>query len=211
MARLHHVPVHTVVAQRPSSGPVTGGPTWKASLPTPSRAVEPWFSLTPQVPSVDNRLGSSSDAGIAATLETFGSVTGPSVSGHAVKSAAGSEAWPAVLGGLPVPPGTPAPAADTEFFRYSHARIALDADGLGRGRQCLLLVAVRAVGPGEQAGVQLFAGTECIGEDPVTGDDRIGALIDVPDHGALALDIRLRLVGAPAARLAILGVQGHLL
>lgn len=205
MARLHHVAAATVLAQWPADGPSTGGPTWKPSHPTPVGAVEPWFALTPRVPWVDNRLGTKSDAGVAATLETFGGVTGPSA------LVPGSESAPAVLGGQAVPPGTPSPPTVGEFSRYSHARIALDAEGIPTGHQCLLLVAVRALPPREVAAVQLFVGTDHIADDPITGEDRLALVVDVPDGGRLALDIRLRLVGGPTERLAILGVAGHLL
>ena len=207
MARLHPVRASTVLSQWPNDGPTTGGPTWKPSHPTPVGAVEPWFSLTPRVPALDNRLGTKSDTGVAATLETFGGVTGPS----ALVAGSGSEAWPAVLGGQAVPPGTPAPPSVAEFSRYSHARIALEAEGIPTGRECLLLVAVRALPPREVAAVQVFVGTDHIADDPVTAEDRLALLVDVPDGGRLALDVRLRLVGGPTERLAILGVAGHLL
>jgi len=203
MARLHHITVDTVVAQRPRTGPATLGPTWKPSHPTPLGAIDVWFSLTPSVPSVDNLTGLDSELGVAATLETFGGVTGPTA------ARPGSEPFAAVLGGQAVAAATPAPATVDEFARHSHARLALAAQGLGAGRQCLIIAALRATGPTERAAVQLFAGTQFIGEDAVHGDERIAVLIDVPENGRLALDLRLRLVGGPATRVAILGVQGH--
>lgn len=204
MPRLHHVPLRTVVSQTPSTRLATGGPTWKPSHPVPRGAIEPWFSLTPRGSAVDNRTVGAADEGVAATLETFGSVTGPS----ATFSGAG-EAWPAVLGGQPVAPGTPGPTAEAEFLRHSHACVALDADGLGQGRQCLLLVAVRAVGPTERAAVQVFVGTEFVAEDQIHQEERIAVLVDIADNGRLRIDLRLRLVGGYDARLALLGVTGH--
>ena len=205
MARLHHVRLQTVVAQRSTEAPATGGPSWKASHPIPHGAVEPWFQLTPRVPSIDTRVGRSGEVGVAAVLECFGAVTGPSA-----MLPGGTEAS-AVLGGQPAAPGTPAPAAAAEFGRHSHVKIAVDAEGLSSGRQCLLVIAVRGLGTSERAAVQIFAGTAFVGEDQVQGEDRLAVLLDVPDHGRLAIDLRLRLVGGLATRLAIHGVDAHLL
>ncbi|MCA9652891.1 MAG: hypothetical protein H6712_20740 [Myxococcales bacterium] len=209
MARLHHVSRETLLALRPTMrGPVSEGPSWKASRPDAlDAAIAPWFSLTPRSPSFDSRVGDS-DAELSATMATFGGVTGPRARGEGLPE--GTEPPAVVLGGNPVAPGTPAgPVAMRP--RQCSVRLRLSAEGLAPGRQCLVLVAVATMG-GRDHRVQLMLGETMLGEDRVRGEDRLGVLLDVPDDGRLLLELWLRLASSDAeAHLGVRGIQGHLL
>lgn len=189
-------------------GPVADGSTWKVAHPDgPDAAVPAWFSLTPRSPSTDSRVGNA-DEELSATMATFGGITGPRVApiGHG----GGAEPPPVILGGNPVAPGTPAGPRES-LMRQCTVRLRLAAEGLARGRQCLVLVAVRAMGVGEHR-VQLLLGETILAEDAVRGEDRLGMLLDVPDDGRLRLELWLRLCARdPGAQLGVRGIQGHLL
>lgn len=188
-------------------GPQSGEPSWKAARPEAGdAALSPWFSLTPRSPSFDSRVGDS-DAELSATMATFGGVTGPR--GPAQQSE-GTEPPPVVLGGNPVAPGTPAGAVAARP-RQCTVRLRIAAEGLGAGRQCLVLAAVTALA-GRDHRVQLILAETMLGEPPVHRDDRIAILFDVPDDGRLRVELWLRLASSDAAAtLGVRGIQGHLL
>lgn len=209
MARLHHVSREQLMALRSSmQGPVAEGSAWKVTHPDgPDAAVPAWFALTPRSPSIDSRVGDS-DVELTATMATFGGITGPQVVASAHPG--GAEAPAVVLGGNPVAPGTPAGPARART-RQCTVRLCLAAEGLARGRQCLVLAAVRAMGSGEHV-VQLLLAETILGEDLVRGEDRLAVLLDVPDDGRLRLELWLRLCSHDTgAQLGVRGIQGHLL
>ncbi|MCA9709182.1 MAG: hypothetical protein KDK70_25280 [Myxococcales bacterium] len=209
MARLHHVSREQLLALRPSlQGPRVGEASWKAAHPEgPDAALPAWFSLTPRSPSIDSRVGGS-DVELTATLETFGGVTGPRVA--ALERIGAAEPPAVVLGGNPVPPGTPAGPVEART-RQCTVRLRLLAEGVPRGRQCLVLLAVCALGSGEHR-VQLLLGEATLAEDVIHGEDRLAVLLDVPNDGHLQVDLWLRLCASDAgAQLGVRGAQGHLL
>lgn len=209
MALLHYVSREQLRALRaPSPTPEPEGATWKVSHPDgPDAAVPAWFSLTPRSPSIDSRVGAS-DVELSASMATFGGITGPGVA--PARRASGGVPPPVVLGGNPVAPGTPAGALD-ERTRQCAVRLRLAAEGLGRGRQCLVLAAVSAVGTGDHR-VQILLGDTTVAEDPVGKDERIAVLLEVPNDGRLQLEMWLRLASSGArAQLGVGGIEGHLL
>jgi hypothetical protein len=203
VARLVHVGLGTLLAQRDEMRPPPDGGGIKASRPRQPTTVEAWFELSPRHPWVDTRVREGIE-GLAASLETFGGVTGPGLAGD-------READEVVLGGHFVAGGTLAPEDLSVFDRQCTARIAVAADGLSRPRECLVVVAVRGLGEQGRARVQTFVGRELVGEDFVYGEDRIAVLAEL--RGELAtFELRLRLAGPDHdSKLGIQGVQGHLL
>lgn len=190
--------------------PKVGAPSWKPARPrTEGAGLRPWFDLTPRSPSIDSRVGAN-DVELSATLATFGGVTEPGPGATGPDD--GAERPPVILGGNPVAPGTPAGPIEHRS-RQCTVRVRVSAEGLSRGRQCLLLAALAALGHPERPHyVQVLLGETVLGEDLITGDDRVGVLFDVPDDGRLALDLWLRLAASEVgARLGVWGVQGHLL
>lgn len=209
VAPLHYVDREQLTALRSSmQGPHTEGLSWKVSHPDgPDAALPAWFTLTPRSPTLDSRVGGA-DVELTATLETFGGVTGPPVASP--KRTGGIEPPSVVLGGNPSPLGAPPGSVRTRQGQCT-ARLRLLAEGLGRGRQCLILAAVAALGSGEHR-LQLVLGASVIAEDPILGEERIAVLFEVPTDGHLLLDLWLRLCSADAgARLGVRGMQGHLL
>lgn len=203
MARLIHIGAGILIAQRNAMRPPpdTGGA--KASRPRTPAPVEPWFELSPRHPLVDSRVREGIE-GVAASLETHGGITGPMV--HADR-----DADEVVLGGIHVASGTLAPEDLSVFDRQCTARIAVAAQGLARPRECLIIAAVRGLGPPRRARVQSFVGHELVGEDIVDGDDRIAALVELRGEDVV-FDLRLRLAGPEReARLGVRGVQAFLL
>jgi hypothetical protein len=189
----------------PSSAPVDA-PTWRPARPRQAAAVEPWIALTPEAPSSDTRVGGRLGPGVVATLETFGGLTGPAV---LAGDDAGAERVPIVLGGAIVPPGTPPPDDAATFAQRCAVRLRVRAEHLGRGRQCLLVFALRGEGP---VIVQSFVGLVPVAEDAVHGEDRIAFAVDADDAGGLALALVLRVCGTdPGVRLGVRGVVGYLL
>lgn len=189
----------------PDLGPTV--PAWRPSRPHPAAGVEPWLQLTPDAPTADTRVGPGVGPAVVATLETFGGITGPSVA-----ATEGGDRPPVVLGGAPLPVGSPPPDTPGAFRRQCAIAVVLRADELPRGRQCLLVFAVRADGPSHRAIVQSFAGVVPIAEDLVEGEDRLAFAIDADDRGGLAIDLSLRLCGTdPGTRLGLRGVVGYLL
>lgn len=188
--------------------PILAGASWKPARPdAPDAALAPWFSLTPRSPSVDSRVGDS-DAELSATLATFGGVTGPRPREAGLPD--GVETPPVVLGGNPVPPGTP-PGPVAHRTRQCTARLRIAAEGLGPARQCLVLAAVTALG-GRDHRVQLLLGESSLGEDRVAGEERLAVLLEVPDDGTLRVELWLRLASSDVdAQLGVRGVLGHLL
>ena len=165
------------------------------------------FPLTPRSPSIDSRVGDS-DVELTATMATFGGITGPRVA--PARRTNGTEPPPVVLGGNPMPPGTP-PGPALERSRHCAVRLRLAAEGLGRGRQCLVLAAVSAVGTGDHR-VQILLGDTSVAEDPVGKNDRLVLLLEVPNDGRLLVELWLRLASLDiGAQLGIHGFQGHLL
>lgn len=187
-------------------GPAAEGASWKAARPDGTgEAVAPWFSLTPRSPSVDSRIGGS-DVELSATMATFGGITGPR-STAGLES--GAEPPPVVLGGNPVPPGTP-PGPVAARPRQCAVRLRLAAEGIAGDHQCLVLAAVCALSP--DCRVQVLLGELGLGELTVAGEDRIALLVDVPDDGRLVMELWLRLCSLdPEARLGVRGLEGHLL
>ncbi len=164
------------------------------------------FVLTPRAPSVDSRVGGTG-VELSATLATFGGMTGPEATAGLD---ANTDTPLLVLGGNPVVPGTP-PGTAVERARHCAVRLRLVAEGLARGRQCLLLAAMRALAPTEHR-VQVLLGHEVLAEDIISGEDRVAVLLDVPDDGRLQVELWLRLASHdPHARLGLRGVQGQLL
>ncbi len=181
-------------------------PSWKAVRPEGTGdAVVPWFSLTPRSPSIDSRIGDS-DAGLTATMATFGGMTGPRTT---IGLADGADAPPVVLGGSPVPPGAPAgPVAARP--RHCSVRLRVAAGGVEGDHQLLVLVAVCALS--SDCRVQVLLGELAIGELCIRAEDRIAILVDVPLEGRLLMELWLRLASLdPDARLGLRGIEGHLL
>lgn len=207
MARLHHVSSGVLTGTTAGASLPTRSTGFKATPPAARVGVEPWFSLTPGSPTFDTRVSAGDAPGVAATLESWGAVTGPDVP-H------GPDAW-LVLGGHAVVPGTPAPAVVDALRKHSVARIAVTSEELAGSRQILVLVSVRSLVPEGDASVQVLLGTHMVGEDAIArapaGDDRIAVLIDALPGAAVSFELSLRLAGAASARLAVLGVAGHLL
>ena len=202
MARLLHVGANVLLAQRDCMRPPPEGGGVKVARPRTPTTVEPWFELSPRHPLVDSRVREGIE-GVAASLETFGGVTGPAVPTD-------REAEEVVLGGHPVPGGTLAPDDLAHFDRQCTARVAVAAQGLARPRECLVVVAVRGLGE-RGVRVQAFVGRELVGEDLVVGDDRVAALFEL--HGEdVSFELRLRLAGPDRdSMLGIRGVLGYLL
>jgi hypothetical protein len=203
VARLVHVGVGTLLAQRDAMRPPPEAGGIKASRPRHPSAVEPWFELSARHPWIDTRVREGIE-GVAASLETFGGMTGPGIVGE-------READEIVLGGHHVAAGTLAPEHLSAFDRQCTARLAVAADGLARPRECLVMIAVRGIGDQGRARVQTFVGRELVGEDFVYGEDRLAALVELRgDHATF--ELRLRLAGPDRdSRLGIVGVHGHLL
>jgi hypothetical protein len=153
---------------------------------------------------MDTRVARS--AGLLATLETYGGVTGPSALGS------DSEGPTVVLGGATVVRGAPAPATFEGFSRDCAIVLTLRADGLGAGRQAMVVVGVTTPAPDRHAVVQSFAGLLPIAEDVVAGDDRIAFCIDGGDDGKLAIRLAVRLCDSgERVRLGVRGAVGYLL
>jgi hypothetical protein len=203
VARLIHVGYGVLLAQRDAMRPPPDGGGMKASRPRLPTAVEPWFELSPRHPLVDSRVREGIE-GVAASLETFGGVTGPNI-------VVDREIDEIVLGGHHVASGTLAPEDLSAFDRQCTARIAVAADGLARPRECLVVAAVRGLGAENRARVQTFVGRELVAEDFVYGDDRIAALVELRGDDVV-FELRLRLAGPEHdAKLSIRGVHGTLL
>jgi hypothetical protein len=95
MARLLHVGARMVVAQRRKLTPPTPSSSgFKATRPGEPTVVEPWFEVSPRVPSVDTRVATSAGVGVVAWLELFGATVGP---GRGIDR--GTESVQAVLAG----------------------------------------------------------------------------------------------------------------
>ena len=210
MARLVHIDAELVRSQRGwMRPPSTGEAAWRATRPRDPGGVEPWFALTPRSPGVDTRVGGSAGPGVAASLETFGGMTGPA---FAAALGDGSGVDEVILGGNPVPLGTPAPEHPKAFDRYSCIRIAIYAEGVARGRQCLLVGSMRARGANDLAGIQTFVGRAPVSEDLLRGEERLALLIDVPEDETFILELRWRLCGSDLeTTLGFRGVTGYLL
>jgi hypothetical protein len=208
MARLLHVGAAMVVAARNRLAPPTPAPAgFKATRPGEPSVVEPWFELSPRVPSVDTRVGSSAGIGVVAWLEVYGSSLGP---GRPLAGA--SEGLEVVLAGNPVPVGTPGPDDPSVFRRHCCLRLCAIAEDLREGHQLLLVVPVRGLGPTDDATVQVFAGTQALDQPRITGDDRIALVADAPADGRFGLEVWLRLCGDhPHAAVGVRGAQGFLL
>lgn len=203
MASLVHVGVGVLLAQRDAMRPPPEGGGNKVSRPRIPTAVESWFDLSPRHPLVDSRVRGGIE-GVAASLETFGGVTGPTL--HVDR-----DADEVVLGGHHVARGTLAPEDLSLFDRQCTARVAVAAEGLDRPRECLVIVAVRGLGAQGLARVQTFVGRELVGEDLVYGEDRMAALVELRGDDVV-FELRLRLAGPDRdSKLGIRGVQGYLL
>ena len=198
------------MAQTSARMPKVGAPSWKPARPrAEGSGLRPWFDLTPRSPSIDSRIGAD-DVELSATLATYGGVTEPGPGSAGPED--GAERPPVILGGNPVAPGTPAGPIEHRTRQCTvHVRVA--AEGLSAGRQCLLMLAVAALGePQRPHWVQVLLGETMLGEDHINADDRIGVLFDLPEDGRFALDLWLRLAANEvSARLGLWGVQGHLL
>ncbi len=181
--------------------------SWKAARPRDPALVEPWFELSPRRPSIDTRV-SATTGGVAAILESYGGITGPGLAARGRDT----DLEEIVLGGNPVPPGTPAPDHPHAYQRQCTIRIAVAAESLRRGQQCLLVASVRALDEFERSVVQTLVGRTLVSEDVVVGDDRLALLLDAPADGAFGCEIWLRLAGTGRdARLGFRGVQAFLL
>ncbi len=200
LARLIHVDRDTLARARvgfEAMPPVPDG--WKVTRPRHVDGLGAWFELTPHAPFIDSRVGTGAP-GVAATLETFGGMTGPAVPEHAAED-------DVILGGGVAAAGAAAPADVEELKRQSGLRVCVVADELPGDRQCLLLLAVRGY---DAPLVQIFLGRVGIEERPVHGDERLAMVLPAP--GELAVDVRVRLAGhAASSRLGVMGVQGFLL
>jgi hypothetical protein len=142
--------------------------------------------------------------GVAAILETFGGITGPTL------AADGHERDVIVLGGNPVAGGTPAPDDLSAFERQCTARVCVAAQSLGRPRECIVVIGASARGPDRRTRVQAFVGRELVGEDVVYADDRVAVLFELMAD-EVVFELRLRLAGDRDCMLAITGAEAFLL
>ena len=160
-------------------------------------AVAPWFDLTPRAPQVDTRVDGN-PVGVAATLETFGGVTGPGLP---------APPEPGVLvAGNPAAPGSEAQLSLGDLRRQCGLRLCLDAPSPDRAGACLILLRVTG---SDSAFVQLYLGAVPLAEHLVTRPTSLAVLVE--PEGPLTLDLRARLAGSARASLLIHGAQGFTL
>ena len=180
---------------------------FKATRPGEPSVVEPWFEVSPRVPSVDTRVGSSVGLGVVAWLEVFGGAVGP---GRAL--AHSPEGIDVVVAGDPVPPGTPGPENPILFRRQCCLHLSVMAEQMRDDQQMLAVIPARGLGPSDDALVQVFAGVHALGQVRVVGDDRIAIVVDAPSDGVMGIDFWIRLCGEDqSAAVGFRGAQGFLL